>query len=194
MSGNFALAVVDRTDVKPDTVSNIVSTLLLTSDLKGHIESPLSYLQDSRSSSYALDLLMMTQGWRKYNIPEVLKGNITDTLPYNLELGDEVSGKVEGLFSALKEGNISLLALKDSLIGTELAKPDRNGRFVFDRLEYPSGTQYIVQALSKKGSSKVFIELDPYKSFPAPKIGFIPRIEKPHIEENYMAKMDQNIL
>lgn len=168
-----------------------LSTLLLTSDLKGHIESPLSYLQDSRSSSYALDLLMMTQGWRKYNIPEVLKGNITDTLPYNLELGDEVSGKVEGLFSALKEGNISLLALKDSLIGTELAKPDRNGRFVFDRLEYPSGTQYIVQALSKKGSSKVFIELDPYKSFPAPKIGFIPRIEKPHIEENYMAKMDQ---
>ena len=106
-------------------------------------------------------------------------------------MGDEVSGKVEGLFSALKEGNISLLALKDSLIGTELAKPDRNGRFVFDRLEYPSGTQYIVQALSKKGSSKVFIELDPYKSFPAPKIGFIPRIEKPHIEENYMAKMDQ---
>ncbi len=191
MSGNFALAVVDRTDVKPDTVSNIVSTLLLTSDLKGHIESPLSYLQDNRSSSYALDLLMMTQGWRKYNIPEVLKGNVTGTLPYNLELGDEVSGKVEGLFSALKEGNISLLALKDSLIGTELAKPDRNGRFVFDRLEYPSGTQYIVQALSKKGSSKVFIELDPYKSFPAPKIGFIPRIEKPHIEENYMAKMDQ---
>lgn len=191
MSGNFALAVVDRTDVKPDTVSNIVSTLLLTSDLKGHIESPLSYLQDSRSSSYALDLLMMTQGWRKYNIPEVLKGNVTSALPYNLELGDEVSGKVEGLFSALKEGNISLLALKDSLIGTELTKPDRNGRFVFDKLEYPSGTHYIVQALSKKGSSKVFIELDPYKSFPAPRIGCIPRIEKPHIEENYMAKMDQ---
>lgn len=186
-----ALAVVDRTDVKPDTVSNIVSTLLLTSDLKGHIESPLSYLQDSRSSSYALDLLMMTQGWRKYNIPEVLKGNVTSALPYNLELGDEVSGKVEGLFSALKEGNISLLALKDSLIGTELTKPDRNGRFVFDKLEYPSGTHYIVQALSKKGSSKVFIELDPYKSFPAPRIGCIPRIEKPHIEENYMAKMDQ---
>ena len=156
MSGNFALAVVDRTDVKPDTVSNIVSTLLLTSDLKGHIESPLSYLQDNRSSSYALDLLMMTQGWRKYNIPEVLKGNVTSALPYNLELGDEVSGKVEGLFSALKEGNISLLALKDSLIGTELTKPDRNGRFVFDKLEYPSGTHYIVQALSKKGSSKSF--------------------------------------
>lgn len=191
MSGNFALAVVDRTDVKPDTVSNIVSTLLLTSDLKGHIESPLSYLQDNRSSSYSLDLLMMTQGWRKYNIPEVLKGNVTGTLPYNLELGEEVSGKVEGLFSALKEGNLSLLALKDSLIGTELTKPDRDGRFVFSGLEYPSGTHYIVQALSKKGSSKVFIELEPPKSFPTPRLKYITHVEKPHIEKNYMAKMDQ---
>ena len=144
-------------------------------------------------------LLNMT-GYRKFysndnkitmQLNQDLKGNVTSALPYNLELGDEVSGKVEGLFSALKEGNISLLALKDSLIGIELTKPDRNGRFVFDKLEYPSGTHYIVQALSKKGSSKVFIELDPYKSFPAPRIGCIPRIEKPHIEENYMAKMDQ---
>ena len=191
MSGNFSLAVVDKTDVKPDTVSNIVSTLLLTSDLKGYIESPLSYLHDNRSSSYALDLLMMTQGWRKYNIPEVLKGNVTRTLAYSPELGDEVSGKVEGFFSALKDGNISLLAVKDSLIGTELTKPGQDGRFVFSGLEYPNGTQYIVQALSKKGSSKVFIELEPYKSFPAPRFGFIPRFEKPHIEEYFMAKMDQ---
>lgn len=191
ISGSFSLAVVDRTDVKPDTVSNIVSTLLLTSELKGYIEAPLSYLQDDRSSSFALDLLMMTQGWRKYNIPKVLKGDITRTLTYNVELSDEVSGKVEGLFSTLKEGNISLLALNDSLIGTELAKPDRNGRFVFSGLEYPSNTQYIIQALSKKGSSRVFIELDPYKSLPVPSMKLIPRLEKPHIETNYMVKMHQ---
>lgn len=194
MSGNFSLAVVDRADVKRDTVSNIVSTLLLTSELKGYIEEPLSYLQDKRSSAYALDLLMMTQGWRKYNIPQILKGNTTHTLTYGVELSDEVSGKVEGLFSALKEGNISLLALKDSLIGTEVTKPDANGRFVFNGLEYPSDTRYIIQALNKKGSSRVFIQLDPYKTLPTPTIKYIPRLEKPHIEENYMAKMDQKYL
>lgn len=194
MSGNFSLAVVDRTDVKPDTLSNIVSTLLLTSELKGYIESPLSYFQDNRTSSYALDLLLMTQGWRKYNIPEILKGNITRTLPYDLELGEEVSGKVEGLFSALKEGNISLLAFKDSLLGTELTKPDQDGRFVFKGLEYTSGTQYIIQALTKKGASRVFIELDPHKLFSTPGIKFIPRLEKPHIEENYIAKLNQKYI
>lgn len=191
MSGNFALSVIDGKDVKPDSVSNIISTLLLTSELKGYIESPLSYLQNSRNSSHVLDLLMMTQGWRRYNIPEVLKGNITHILPYNPELGDEVSGKVEGLFSVLKEGNISLLALKDSLIGTELTKPDKNGLFVFNSLEYPNGTQYIVQALTKKGSSRAFIKLNPYKAFPTPQIGFLPPFEKPHIEEGYIAKLDQ---
>lgn len=191
MQGNFSLAVVDRADVKPDTVSNIISTLLLTSELKGYIESPLSYIQDNRNSFFALDLLMMTQGWRKYNIPEILKGNITHTLNYDVELEDEVSGKVEGLFSRLKEGNISLLAINDSLIGTKLTKPDRNGKFIFSGLEYPSGTRYIVQALSKKGSSRVFIELDPYKSLSTPSMKFIPYFEKPHIEEYYMAKMDQ---
>lgn len=194
MSGNFSLAVVDRADVKRDTVSNIVSTLLLTSELKGYIEEPLSYLKDKRSSAFALDLLMMTQGWRKYNLPQILKGNTTRSLAYDVELSDEVSGKAEGLFSALKEGNISLLALKDSLIGTELTKPDINGHFVFKGLEYPSGTRYIIQALNKKGSSRVFIELDPYKTLPSPTFKYIPRFEKPHIEENYMAKMDQKYL
>lgn len=194
MAGNFSLAVVDRADVKPDTVSNIVSTLLLTSELKGYIEQPLSYLQDKRSAAFALDLLMMTQGWRKYDIPRMLKGHTTTSLAYDVELSDEVSGKVEGLFTALKEGNISLLALKDSLIGTEVTKPDANGHFVFSGLEYPSGTRYIIQALSKKGSSRVFIELDPYKTLPLPTRKLIPRLEKPHIEENYMAKMDQKYL
>ena len=84
-----------------------------------------------------------------------------------------------------------MLALKDSLIGTELTKPDRNGRFVFDKLEYPSGTHYIVQALSRKVLRKSFYRTGSLQIVSAPRIGCIPRIEKPHIEENYMAKMDQ---
>ena len=132
---------------------------------------------------------MMTQGWRKYNIPEVLKGNVTSALPYNLELGDEVSVKVEGLFSALKEGHISLLALKDSLIGTELTKPDRMGGLYSINWNIPVVFTILSRRSARKVLQKFFIELDSYKSFPAPRIGCIPRIEKPHIGgENYMAK------
>lgn len=70
LSGNFSLSVVDKRDVAIDTTSGILSTLLLTSELKGYIESPMSYLQkDERDSNAALDVLMMTQGWRRYNVP-----------------------------------------------------------------------------------------------------------------------------
>ena len=194
LTGNFALAVVDKRDVLADTVSNIIATLLLTSELKGHIESPMSYLQkDNRKSALALDVLMMTQGWRRYNIPEMLKGKITRDLTYPVESDGRITGKAEGLFSALKEGGISLLALKDSVIRTSYTQPDKKGRFVFNNLECPEGTQYIIQAVTKKKSKRAFLEIDPLQPFPpvvkSPKIT-TDFANKPPIEDNYLSKMN----
>lgn len=174
LTGNLSLSIVDKKDADVDTTSNIISTLLLSSELKGYIESPSSYLQkNKRQSALALDVLMMSQGWRRYNVPDILKGKIAQDLQYAVESNEEVTGKVEGLFSTLKKGGISLLAIKDSVIGTSLTEPDKNGKFVFKDMEYPEGTRYIVQALTEKGSKKVFIELDPLKPFPAlPKLMF----------------------
>lgn len=167
LSGNFSLSVVDVNAVNADTSSNIVTTLLLASELKGYIESPATYLQlNNKKSAAALDMLMMTQGWRRYDIPNLLKNNIKKDLKYPVERSEEVTGKVEGLFSVLKDGNLSLLALRDSVIGTYLTKPDEQGRFVFKDLEFPEGTKYIVQAISKNGSKKVFIQTDSLASFP----------------------------
>ena len=161
LSGNFSLAVVDANGMNIDTTSNIVSTLLLSSELKGYIESPMSYLQtDNKKSAAALDFLLMTQGWRRYDISGLLKGQPTKDLKYPVESGEKVSGKAEGVFSTLKEGNISLLALKDSVIGTSFTKPDKEGKFMFKDLEYQEGTRYIIQANTKSGSRKVFIEMD----------------------------------
>ncbi len=174
LTGNLSLSIVDKKDAGVDTTSNIISTLLLSSELKGYIESPSSYLQkNNKQSDLALDVLMMTQGWRRYNVPNILKGKITQDLQFAVESNEEVTGKVEGLFSTLKKGGISLVAVKDSVIGTSLTQPDKNGKFVFKNMEYPEGTKYIVQALTEKGSKKVFIELDPLKPFPAlPKLMF----------------------
>ena len=169
LSGNFSLAVVDATGMNTDTTSTIVSTLLLSSELKGYIESPMSYLQtDNKKSAAALDVLLMTQGWRRYDIPNLLKEKLTKDLKYPVESGEEVSGKVQGVFSALKEGSITLLALKDTtVIGAVLTKPDSDGKFTFKNLEYPEGTRYIIQAKTKSGSKKVFLEMDSVSHFPS---------------------------
>jgi len=167
LSGNFSLAVVDANGMNIDTTSNIVSTLLLSSELKGYIESPMSYLQkDNKKSAAALDVLLMTQGWRRYDIPNLLKEKLTKDLKYPVELSEEVSGKAEEKFSALKDGKISLLALKDSVvIGTVLTKPDSDGKFIFKDLEYKEGTRYIIQANTKSKSGKVFIQMDSVSHF-----------------------------
>jgi len=168
LSGNFSLSVVDANGTTIDTTSNIISTLLLSSEIKGYIEAPASYLQkDDEKSAAALDVLMMTQGWRRYDIPGLLKGKPTRALKYPLELSEEVSGKVEGIFSALKEGNISLIALKDSVIGMSLAKSDNEGKFVFKNLEYGEGTRYIIQAKTNGGSRKAFLDMDTVSRFPS---------------------------
>ncbi|MDP4208818.1 MAG: TonB-dependent receptor [Bacteroidota bacterium] len=192
LAGNFSLSVVDKRDVAMDTTSNIISTLLLTSELKGYIESPLSYLQkDSKKASAALDVLMMTQGWRRYDVLGILKGNIQKDLKYPVESNREFSGKVSGIFSALKDGKLSLLAIKDSLIGTAFTSPDKDGKFVFKNIDYPDSTRYIVQAITKKGSNKAFIEMDSIDVFPKVGLPPIPVNKTPRFEDSYLKKTNE---
>lgn len=173
VTGNFSLSVVDKRDVPMDTTSGIISSLLLTSELKGYIESPMSYLQkDDSEAATALDVLMMTQGWRRYDVQGILKGNLQEKLKYPVESTRQFSGRVTGLFSSLKDGHISLMAVRDSVIGTSIVKLGQDGAFVFKGIDYPDSTRYIVQALTKKGSKSAFIEMDPVDTFP--QISYLP--------------------
>lgn len=191
LSGNFSLAVVDANGTNLDTTSNIISTLLLSSEMKGYIEAPASYLQkDSKESAVALDVLMMTQGWRRYDIPNLLKEKLTKNLKYPLELSEEVSGKVEGIFSALKEGDISLLALKDSVLGMSFAKSDNEGKFVFKNLEYDEGTRYIIQAMTNSGSRKAFLEMDSISGFPSLTPPQIVSCREPVLKDTLLSNKD----
>ncbi|MBO3115500.1 hypothetical protein J4050_02005 [Winogradskyella sp. DF17] len=72
--------LVTKSDVigSEDYNSNLLSYLLLTSDLKGHIEEPNSYFE--KDSDLNIDDLMLTQGWRNYNY-----SSSRMKLPYKIE-------------------------------------------------------------------------------------------------------------
>ena len=159
MAGNMAVSVTDKNGVMQDTTNSIVSELLLSSELRGHIESPMSYFNNGKVNKNALDALLMTQGWRRYDIPAVLKGRIEIPEKYAPELSQRITGKADGLFSSLKEGEISLMATLDSMLSTVVTEADNRGRFVFE-VEYPAGTTILVQSLSKRGSKINLINLD----------------------------------
>lgn len=195
LAGNFSLSVVNKQEVVIDTTSSIISTLLLSSELKGYIESPMSYLkQNDLDPPAALDVLMMTQGWRRYNVPAILKGNLQKELKFPVESSRMFSGKVSGIFSSLKDGNISLIAVKDSVIGSLFTKPEKSGKFTFKDVNYPDSTRYIVQALTKKGTSLAFIEMDSIETFPKVVLSPLKVAERHHQEDAQLEKIIDNFV
>ena len=107
LAGSFSVAVTSDSEVMPDTASNILTYLLLTSDLRGTIENPAYYFRDNPSSEQALDLLMRTQGWRRYDIAALAKGRFSrPTTP--IEAGAEISGTVKSVLTGKPVENISI--------------------------------------------------------------------------------------
>lgn len=89
----FSIAVRDAcTDEDTYDDGNIMTDLLLGSELRGFIANPAYYFADSsKERAEALDLLMMVQGWRKYKWQE-----LADTLYMERRYKPETSLTVEG--------------------------------------------------------------------------------------------------
>jgi hypothetical protein len=74
---NLSLSVTDADlNVPPSpNEDNIISHLLLTADLHGKIANPYYYFFSTADSAVAyLDLVMLTNGWRRYNWDKVFAG------------------------------------------------------------------------------------------------------------------------
>jgi len=84
VQGSFSLAVTDDSQIRTDSLSNnILTSLLLTSDLKGTIEDPRHYFQGTDQTWRDLDLLLLTQGWIGYDWKDIF--NPPAVLQYDAE-------------------------------------------------------------------------------------------------------------
>ena len=159
IEGNFSISITDRRSIQPDSLAdNIISNLLLTSDLKGYIEDPGYYFlhQDPRTLR-TLDFLMMTHGWRRHHINNVLAAPSLNLTNY-MEKGQTISGRIKGFFgSNVKKGPICVLAPKQNIIATTTT--DEKGEFIVNT-SFRDSTTFLVQARTKRGFAGVDIEID----------------------------------
>jgi hypothetical protein len=90
----FSLSIRDTgTDEPSYNNGDIMTDLLLSSELRGFIASPAHYFEkDDAEHRHHLDLLMMVQGWRKYNWKEL--SDTTLQLRYTPEQSMTVEGTV----------------------------------------------------------------------------------------------------
>ena len=68
LPATLSLAVRDQQNLGTAYADNIYTNMLLSSELKGYIHNPEYYFESNDAEhTRALDLLMMTQGWTRYN-------------------------------------------------------------------------------------------------------------------------------
>lgn len=95
LNTNFSLAIRDRgSEFQTSYEDNVLTDLLLSSELKGYIENPMQYFVNDDSKTLAkLDLLMLVQGWRRYNW-QVMAGVVPFDAQHYAEEGLPIAGKV----------------------------------------------------------------------------------------------------
>ena len=145
LTGNFSVAVTADHAVTVDSTANILTYLLLTSDLRGHIENPAAYFKKDNTSAGALDLLMLTQGWRRYDVAAIAQGRPTrPTIP--IEFGPVISGRVKRLIldRSVEKSQVSIVAANGDYF--DVTETDSEGRFSFNVSEQPDSSVFIVHA------------------------------------------------
>ena len=162
VSGNFSVAVTDETKVpaNQDMENNIMANLLLTSDLKGYIEQPAYYFNNVNDNTRKdLDVLMLTQGYHRFEWKQVLAENIP-AMRYQPEHTLKLSGTVlTPAGKPVANGKVKLFDL-DSIQFTRDTVTDVNGRFAFNNLSFDDSVRFIIQARNERNKKDVIIKID----------------------------------
>ncbi len=189
VKGSFSVAVTDLNQAERDTSSaSILSTLLLTSDLKGYIENPDFYFRNNDiKSQRLLDYLLMTQGWSRFDVSKAARGEF-DSTQFFLERGQVISGQVLK-YSGKGSGESSLVAIS-SEGKYQMVDTDDKGYFQIDQIPFVDSTQFIVQAVNSKGRKFVEVVLDEQEFLPS-KYGFPNGVRQQKSAEEFFDKHKQ---
>ena len=144
--------------MEADTLTTILSSLLLSSELKGPIETPAYYLQDNNDAEIALDLLMMTHGWRRYDIPQVVQGKY-ETPKMDFETSKQITGTVKRLLRGIPvaDSEVTIFSFGGAF---EIVTTDSLGRFDIYGIEYPDSVGFMIKVANRKGSESVELFVD----------------------------------
>jgi hypothetical protein len=159
VQGSFSLAVTDDNQVRVDSLgSNLLTSFLLTSDLKGTVEDPMHYFGPTGTND--LDLLLLTQGWVAYNWSDVLSPPVPK---FAAEPEFVVHGNVTNAFNKpVPATQIQIVSTKAGFASSNLTNTD--GSFTFSGFPVTDSLTLFIQTKNKKNKSyNVGIKLDEFK-------------------------------
>ena len=146
-AGSLSVSVVDEGKVKfdEDNEKSILSNLLLESNLQGFIEKPNYYFnQPTEKTAAELDLLMLTQGYRRFLYKDILAGNMPK-IYFLPEQGIEITGILRNSTGMpLNKANVRL-HIPDRYY-TAYAVTNGSGVFKFSNLVLTDSSEVIISS------------------------------------------------
>lgn len=131
IAANMSVSVTD-VSIGSDSSNNIISHLLLTSEIKGDVYDAAYYFSNkSDVVSQHLDLVMLTHGWRRFKWDEVVAGKIPKPKFERDTAYLSLSGRVYGVLPGRIQPGTNIILL--------LKQKDAKNRLMFVPLK-PDGT------------------------------------------------------
>ena len=160
---------------------------MLSSELRGVIEDPDWYFApDNAQGDEGLDELLLTQGWRRYDVPKLLRDEYKEPY-YPMEAGQEIAGRIErtAMFSKKKKLDRYTMRLLVPRSGYATSAPiAEDGSFALNGFDFPDSTTFVLRPTVRGRTitdARILITPDSF-----PEYRTLPRLRQP--DPTYVAQ------
>jgi len=146
---NASVSVLPKGTKSYNPKHTILSAFYLKPYLKGSVENPSYYFTGmNRKKRYALDLLLLTQGWSRYNWNDIFKG-LPET-KYTFNNGLNLSGNLNNNLKSIKK----LMLFPPTRDKSQNIEYDQNGRFELKNFLLTKDENLIFTTINKRGKTR----------------------------------------
>jgi len=169
VQGSFSMSVLDSAQVNASlSREHILSNLLLTSEINGYIHNPARFFEEeSQVLNTTLDLLMMTNGWRRFIWKDIQEKNYSH--PFEAEQGITVKGELltgkKG--KLIKEGKVSHIGSFGEQPSLAQADTEEAGKFSLKPLQFYEDEENFLEGRSKKGRKGFTVIDSTWQTYPS---------------------------
>ena len=165
---SFSVSVLPASNESYKNQSTIMASFLLAPYIKGHIEKPYYYFSDiDHKTLYDLDLLLLNQGWSRYNWDNIFKDQ--SKANYAFETGFQIKGSLNNY----KQKTGDLMVLSSSANQIHESAVIENSTFSFENLFLADDTSVNFSLKNKNGKlTKPFLY-----------VNIFPKVIKDNLED-----------
>ncbi|TKC10470.1 hypothetical protein FA048_09805 [Pedobacter polaris] len=156
---SLSLAVVDG--LIPADANNIVSYLMLQSEVKGEIKDADQYFDVKNAGRFKqLDLLLLTQGWREYIWRKL--GDSALKVSHLPEPGITIKGLVREKLKDKPLPDMNITLFGSNFIGSKIftTKTDAAGHYFLDGLKWYGNQAVKISSQDNKGKKGGWLQID----------------------------------